>query len=198
MDQIKKISKYLNRYFGVINFLNLAIMTISVIVSIFILFIASDNEIFMITSLSLNWLTLEFSESIFSNVISAKIYFVLLFLGACITLIIFLKLISSVRNILNEFVDGNIFKENMANHIMELSILSFTYGMFINVFNFINYRFIIDHSNFISLLESGKIINTQLSYTFDLSFIVLSAIIYLLSYIFRYGIELQQLSDETL
>lgn len=198
MDQIKKISKYLNRYFGVIKFINIAVIVIAIIISLFILFMDSDGELFSITTLTMNWLSIEFSESIFPDYINSKIYFIILLIGACISVVIFLKLISNIRNILNDLIDGNIFKESMVNHIVDLSIISFTYGMFTNIFEFLDYRFFIDYSNLITLLENGTIVNTEISYTFDFSFIVLSAIIYLLSYIFKYGVELQQLSDETL
>ena len=48
------------------------------------------------------------------------------------------------------------------------------------------------------LLLSEKISHVEFMFVFDLSFLVVYGVLLLLSYIFRYGEELQQLSDETL
>ena len=48
------------------------------------------------------------------------------------------------------------------------------------------------------LLLSEKIVHVDGMFTLDLAFLVYWAILLLLSYVFRYGEELQQLSDETL
>ena len=49
-----------------------------------------------------------------------------------------------------------------------------------------------------SLLISEKITHITVSPNYDPTFLIYSAILLLLSYVFRYGQELQQLSDETL
>lgn len=48
-----------------------------------------------------------------------------------------------------------------------------------------------------SLMLSEKITHITIHSEFDLSFLVIAAVMLLLSYVFRYGQELQQLSDET-
>ena len=48
------------------------------------------------------------------------------------------------------------------------------------------------------LVAGGQIRSVTANYTFDLSFLVVFFVLLLMSYIFRYGAELQQLSDETL
>lgn len=52
--------------------------------------------------------------------------------------------------------------------------------------------------NLFDLMLSDKILAIRVQYTFDLSFLLTAAVIYLLSYVFAYGEQLQQLSDETL
>ena len=49
-----------------------------------------------------------------------------------------------------------------------------------------------------SLLISEKIVHVDGMFRVDLTFLVYWAILLLLSYVFRYGEQLQQLSDETL
>ena len=52
--------------------------------------------------------------------------------------------------------------------------------------------------NLPGLLISEKIVHVDGMFQVDLAFVVYWAILLLLSYVFRYGEELQQLSDETL
>ena len=49
-----------------------------------------------------------------------------------------------------------------------------------------------------ALLLSDKITKVTFNYSFDFSFLLIAAVLYLLSLVFSYGQELQQLSDETL
>ncbi len=49
-----------------------------------------------------------------------------------------------------------------------------------------------------NLILNDKIIHFTIHYTFDLSFLIFAAVLFLLGCVFRYGEELQQLSDETL
>lgn len=48
------------------------------------------------------------------------------------------------------------------------------------------------------LLESGNIQSVHFRYHFEPAFAIIAAVLFLLSHIFRYGEQLQQLSDETL
>ena len=52
--------------------------------------------------------------------------------------------------------------------------------------------------DFSNLFFNDKIISCKIDYMFDGTFIMVFAIIYLLSYVFQYGEELQIQSDETL
>ena len=52
--------------------------------------------------------------------------------------------------------------------------------------------------NIDALSAVGEIRSVTVSYTFDISFVIVFFLLLLVSYIFRYGAELQQLSDETL
>lgn len=49
-----------------------------------------------------------------------------------------------------------------------------------------------------SLLVSEKILHVTVNFNIDLSFIIVAAVLLLMSYVFRYGEELQLMSDETL
>lgn len=52
--------------------------------------------------------------------------------------------------------------------------------------------------NIPSLLYTDKFSHLMVNYDYDLTFLIVAGLLFLLSFIFRYGEELQQLSDETL
>lgn len=199
MEQIRKIAKTINQYFGIIKFITITITILFTFVVLWILF-ALDETILLSGNLSfsLSWLSLHFDSSLFPNLITMKIFLILTLVMLYIDVLIFIQLIKIIRNILNVMIEETVFKIEMANQLMNLCQLSFFYGVFENISSFIIYRFYIDHTNLITLLESGNISNASASFVFDINFIIISGIIYLLAYVFKYGAELQQLSDETL
>ena len=52
--------------------------------------------------------------------------------------------------------------------------------------------------NLIELFLSDKITGVSVTYSCDLSFLIYALVLFLMSFIFQYGSELQKLSDETL
>ena len=52
--------------------------------------------------------------------------------------------------------------------------------------------------NLNELFLSDKITGVSVTYSCDLSFLIYALVLFLMSFIFQYGSELQKLSDETL
>lgn len=52
--------------------------------------------------------------------------------------------------------------------------------------------------NLNELFLSDKITGASVTYSCDLSFLIYALVLFLMSFIFQYGSELQKLSDETL
>ena len=48
------------------------------------------------------------------------------------------------------------------------------------------------------LFRPEKIAEVEMSFKMDWKFMIVASVIFLMSYIFKYGAELQKLSDETL
>lgn len=200
MEQIRKIAKTINQYFGFLKFITIALTILLTLAVIWIIFMLNETSMLfnVISTISLSWITMDFNSSLFPNLLSMKIFFILSLIIFYIAVLIFIELIKIIRNILNNMIEETIFKNEMANQIMDLSKLFFIYGIYNNIASFIIYRFYLDYTNLKTLLLAGNVSNVTTKFTFDFNFILLSAVIYLLSYIFRYGAQLQQLSDETL
>lgn len=90
------------------------------------------------------------------------------------------------------------FDISIANSLVKLSKYILVGGLLVNLI--IIFRFIIltKPYNYNLLFNENYVSNIQFKYQFSLTFLLDAALVYLLSYVFRYGKELQDLSDETL
>ena len=108
------------------------------------------------------------------------------------------KCIAYVREILQPMTEGKPFDSIVSRNLKKLATLSICLGILWN--------FIILSEQIVSiflfdlpgLLISEKITHVNAQIQVDLAFVVYWAILTLLSYVFRYGEQLQQLADETL
>ena len=90
------------------------------------------------------------------------------------------------------------FDISIANSLVRLSKYILVGGLITNLI--IIFRFIIltKPYNYNLLFNENYVSDIQFKYQFNLTFLIDAALVYLLSYVFRYGKELQDLSDETL
>ena len=103
-----------------------------------------------------------------------------------------------IRNILLPVAQGKPFSRAAGETLHKLAILSIILGIWGNIITLVDVIFSTFVYDIADLLVSEKITHVSVNYTIDIGFLVISAVLFLLSYIFRYGSELQQLSDETL
>lgn len=90
------------------------------------------------------------------------------------------------------------FDISIANSLVKLSKYILVGGLLVNLI--IIFRFIIltKPYNYNLLFNENYVSNIQFKNQFSPTFLLDAALVYLLSYVFRYGKELQDLSDETL
>ena len=129
----------------------------------------------------------------------------LVLLQAAFTLVITARLmydsrsgIGYVREILKPMTEGKPFDSIVSTNLKKLARLSINLGIlwnFIVLSEQIIAFFVYDLPG---LLISDKITHVTGMFNVDLTFLVCWAVLLLLSYVFLYGEELQQLSDETL
>ena len=117
---------------------------------------------------------------------------------SCSCCLIGRKMVQSISAILSPISQGNPFHETISTELKNLAVLSLVLGIAVNLFNVVELIFTTWVYDLPGLLISEKIALVETNYTLDISFLICSGILILLSYIFRYGTELQQLSDETL
>lgn len=148
-------------------------------------------------------LDLGFLELTFADVCAPNKWLVLL--QAAITLVLsggFCLIarigVRAIRNILLSVTEGKPFSASVTGNLHKLGVLSIVLGVVGNVIMLVEVIFTAFVFDVPRLLLGETITHVSVDYTIDISFLVISAVLFLLSYIFRYGTELQQLSDETL
>lgn len=103
-----------------------------------------------------------------------------------------------VREILQPMKDEKPFDTIVSTNLKKLARLSINLGIFYNIITLSEQIMNVFVYDLPGLLISEKITHVGGMFHVDLTFLVYWAILLLLSYVFRYGEALQQLSDETL
>ena len=103
-----------------------------------------------------------------------------------------------VREILKPMIDEKPFDSIVSTNLKKLAKLSIVIGILVNIIILSEQIMTVFVYDLPGLLISEKITHVTGMFKIDLTFIVYWAILMLLSYVFRYGESLQQLSDETL
>ena len=103
-----------------------------------------------------------------------------------------------VRKILIPMMEGNPFDISVSENLKKLSLVSLAYGIIGNISSVIMTSMKMQHYHLGRLADAEEIVSVTVYYQFQIEFLVVFLVFLLASYIFRYGAELQQLSDETL
>ena len=129
----------------------------------------------------------------------------LVLLQAAITLAVGCRLaydgrrgVGYIREILHPMTEGKPFDTIVSTNLKKLAKLSISLGILYNIILLSEQIMTVFVFDLPALLISEKIVHIGSMFSVDLTFLIYWAILLLLSYVFRYGEELQQLSDETL
>ena len=129
----------------------------------------------------------------------------LVLLQAAITLLVSCRLLYDgrrgviyIREILKPIAEEKPFDSIVSTNLKRLATLSINLGILYNIIVLSEQIMTVFVYDLPGLLISEKITHVSGMFHVDLTFLVYWAILLLLSYVFRYGEGLQQLSDETL
>lgn len=103
-----------------------------------------------------------------------------------------------VREILKPMIDEKPFDSIVSTNLKKLAKLAIVIGILVNIIILSEQIMTVFVYDLPGLLISEKITHVTGMFKIDLTFLIYWAILMLLSYVFRYGESLQQLSDETL
>ena len=129
----------------------------------------------------------------------------LVLLQAAITLLAGFRLcfdgrkgVGYIRQILRPMMDEKPFDRIVSTNLRKLARLSINLGILANVILLADQIMAVFVYDLPALLISEKITQVNGMFNVDLTFLIYWAILMLLSYVFAYGEQLQQLDDETL
>lgn len=168
---------------------------ITILLAVF-MFFADINSI-PLDSLRIDVIDITFKNDLLINKeMIAKILPVCLLLMGMLFFVAY-KMIEILESICKTALEKP-FDISIANSLVKLSKYILVGGLLVNLI--IIFRFIIltKPYNYNLLFNENYVSNIQFKNQFSLTFLLDAALVYLLSYVFRYGKELQDLSDETL
>ena len=103
-----------------------------------------------------------------------------------------------IREILKPMIDEKPFDSIVSTNLKKLARLSIVIGILWNIIILAEQIMMVFVYGLPDLLIGEKILHITANFRIELSFLICWAILVLLSYVFRHGESLQQLSDETL
>lgn len=200
MNKVMKISKTLNTIAGIVRTL-LKVMAIIIAVAVVILmFVSRQNSIWSSVNytLQLGTVTLELipdgtipPEATRLLIIGGLIFSIplLLFSAKCLHII---------QDILNPMSQGKPFDRNVSDSLRKLSFIALIVGGLAEIGDMVSSALQLYSVKLDALFNPEFVAGYTVEQTMDMSFLLVFGVLFLMSHVFRYGEELQQLSDETL
>ena len=106
--------------------------------------------------------------------------------------------VKCIRQILKPMVENKPFDATVSVNLKKLAKYALILGITVNVIELLSSIALVRGYDLDLLIMHETIPHAEFQFTFDFSFLPVWGLLLLLSYVFRYGEELQQLSDETL
>lgn len=117
---------------------------------------------------------------------------------ACATLVFVYFVLRILQRILEPMSQGQPFRENVADDIKKLAWTCLIGGFVVEIAKTVSFALSLGQQDLMVYFNPERVAKVELEYTFDTWFIWVFALLMLMSHVFRYGQQLQQLSDETL
>lgn len=164
------------------------------------LFYAFNKDVYnmLFGSIRIDYLQLIFNDDLALHKDKMSIWLPLIFLITAIFVFIIYKAVQTIESICTITMDHTPFDVSVSNHLKNLAKYILAGGIVFNILEVCRVLYFKQILNFDLLFNTKYVTQINFDIRLHLSFLIFAALIYLLSYIFRYGQELQQLSDETL
>ena len=148
--------------------------------------------------IEIGFVELQIAPGYAASHVTVLTYTAIMLVLAFICMILYRMVFTNIRAILSPMIQAEPFSAVIALHLKKLARLAVFLGLAFNDMELTKQLFLVNSFDLPNLLLSEKISHVTVNFNFDLTFLVMAAILLLMSYVFRYGEELQALSDETL
>lgn len=149
------------------------------------------------TTITLGVLCFEFAEG-YLPFEAIKIRMAVGMLFVAILLVFVCVFIRIIRDVLRPMIEGKPFESTVSDKLRKLSWIALIGGGVLSAVKMIGEIALYNVYDLGAVFLNDKIVACSAEFNLDMTFIVVFGVLYLLSYIFKYGEELQQQSDETL
>lgn len=198
MEKMKKTAKGLDTVFKIVQgilwvagaFILLAAVALPVS------YLTGDREITLIESIELGKVAFTLAPEYTVN--AGLGYYIAVMVLTPVLVGLMSVWLGTIRKILKPMGAGLPFHDSIGGNLKKLGWLELAIGMVMSGMDFARYLMFVLNVDLAALFVSEKITAVNVGYEFDMSFLVTAAVFFLASYIFRYGAQLQQMSDETL
>ncbi len=150
------------------------------------------------TSVEIGDLTVYLTEEYAGKFEMSSSKLLVLLATALVTIAVVWYGLKIAKDILRPMREGNPFTVSVSKKIRSLARLELIGGILTIVLQSISSCQMASDLDVLALFREGVVDHIRITSSFDVNFIFIAFILYLLSYVFKYGEELQQLSDETL
>ena len=201
MTKLQENARVLDNILSFVYKLNLvaaALVTVGLSVLWIVYFVSPESIISHSIGLNFEMIKMSVDPSIPHNphafvhlLIAVSIYF-------ASYMVIWIMIIRCGSKILAPMVEGIPFHSQMADQLKQMAKLNIALGIADNLGMYAYHGNMIANFDLNVLFSNPGILSYSTEYPWDFRFLYLTAILFLLSYVFAHGWELQQLSDETL
>lgn len=200
--KMEKIAGGLNRFLKVVKIVNLVsgIFALCGLAILMIGYAINPNGIVepSVHTLGFGNLSIEILQGQPQSTAVYVFYHAFLILNLLTGLFLLYLVCGALQKILVKIVDGEPFHRSISDNIRKIAYVSLLWGIGDQLFQWIFDYFDFRYFGAEQLAQSEMIQSVNFTYRVNLWFLAGFFLLLLISHIFRYGSELQQLSDETL
>ena len=199
LEKMKKTAGILYTITNIIRILVIIAAAVVVVAAGVIFFIPGTviPEGIVTTSVSLGDVTVHLAEGAAVGRMD-KTQFSIILAFAAVILLLTLYGLRMVKQILKPMKEGRPFDESIADSLRRLGHVVLASGIVSCVLAYLSQAAMLGVIDYKELFNPALVTGVDIRSSFSLDFIIVALALYLMSYVFRYGSELQRESDETL
>lgn len=200
--KLEKMKKTAGILYTITNIIRILVIIAFVVVAVaagVIFFIPGTviPEGIITTSVSLGDVTVHLAEGAAVGTMDKSRFSIILAFAAVILLLTLYGL-RMVKQILKPMKEGRPFDESIADSLRRLGHVVLASGIISCVLAYLSQAAMLGVIDYKELFNPALVTGVDIRSSFSLDFIIVALALYLMSYVFRYGSELQRESDETL
>ncbi|MBQ1321504.1 MAG: DUF2975 domain-containing protein [Solobacterium sp.] len=200
--KLEKMKKTAGILYTITNIIRILVIIAFVVVAVaagVIFFIPGTviPEGIITTSVSLGDVTVHLAEGAAVGTMDKSRFSIILAFAAVILLLTLYGL-RMVKQILKPMKEGRPFDESIADSLRRLGHVVLASGIVSCVLAYLSQAAMLGVIDYKELFNPALVTGVEIRSSFSINFIFVALALYLMSYVFRYGSELQRESDETL